>query len=112
MPNLTLVWCLWVFEQFQALISLRPQASAEDEEKTKAVLADMQTAEAGQSLPQTAPEQRRPTSMLRRALSMLKRSKSPPPPESILSSAVGFYAAQATMLAAAIIGEVHYCSTP
>lgn len=34
------------------------------------------------------------------------KKKKPPPPESILSSTVGFYAAHATMLAAAIIGRL------
>ena len=49
-------------------------------------------------------ETKRP-GLLERALSVLKRSKSQIPPDSIFSSAVGFYAAHATMLAAAIIGE-------
>ena len=49
-------------------------------------------------------ETKRP-GLLERALSVLKRSKSQVPPDSIFSSAVGFYAAHATMLAAAIIGK-------
>ena len=49
-------------------------------------------------------ETKRP-GLLERALSVLKRSKSQVPQDSIFSSAVGFYAAHATMLAAAIIGE-------
>ena len=51
-------------------------------------------------------ETRRP-GLLERALSVLKRSKSQVPPDSIFSSAVGFYAAHATMLAAAIIGKLY-----
>ena len=43
--------------------------------------------------------------LLERALSALKRSRSQLPPDSILSSTVGFYAANATMLAASIIGR-------
>lgn len=42
--------------------------------------------------------------LLERVFSVLKRSKSQLPSDSIFSSAVGFYAANATMLAAAIIG--------
>ena len=49
-------------------------------------------------------ETKRP-GLLERALAVLKRSKSQVPQYSIFSSAVGFYAAHATMLAAAIIGE-------
>ena len=49
-------------------------------------------------------EERRRPGLLERALSVLKRSKAVPP-DSILSSAVGFYAAHATMLAAAVIGR-------
>ena len=48
-------------------------------------------------------ETKRP-GLLERALSVLKRSRSPVPHESIFSSAIGFYAAHATMLAATIIG--------
>ena len=49
-------------------------------------------------------EETRSPGLLERALSILKRSKSQVPPGSIFSSAIGFYAAHATMLAAAIIG--------
>ena len=40
--------------------------------------------------------------LMEKAMDAMKKSKSPP--DSILSSAVGFYSAHATMLAAAIIG--------
>ena len=49
-------------------------------------------------------EETKKPGLLERALSVLKRSKSQVPQDSIFSSAVGFYAAHATMLAAAIIG--------
>lgn len=41
--------------------------------------------------------------LVSRALTVLKKRS--PPQESILSSVIGFYGAQATMLAAAVIGE-------
>ena len=44
-------------------------------------------------------------SLMEKAMDALKKSKSPP--DSILSSAVGFYAAHATLLAAAVIGTCH-----
>ena len=40
--------------------------------------------------------------LMEKAMDAMKKSKSPP--DSILSSAIGFYSAHATMLAAAIIG--------
>ena len=45
---------------------------------------------------------RRPN-ILSRALSLLRQKS--PPPDSILSSTIGLYAAQATLLAACVIGE-------
>ena len=49
-------------------------------------------------------QQLRQQRLLQRALSVIKQSK-PSSTGSILSSAIGFYASHATMLAAAVIGE-------
>ena len=49
-------------------------------------------------------QQLRQQRLLQRVLSVIKQSK-PSSTGSILSSAIGFYASHATMLAAAIIGE-------
>lgn len=43
--------------------------------------------------------------ILKRMFSMMKKKPSQVPPDSITSSVVGFYAAQMTLLAAAVIGE-------
>lgn len=55
----------------------------------------------------TFPEGKRPgTGILKKAFSMMrKKAPSQQPPESILSSVVGLYAAQMTMLAAAVVGK-------
>lgn len=47
--------------------------------------------------------------LLSRALTVLKKKS--PPQNSILSSVVGFYGAQATMLAASVIGECNVIET-
>lgn len=49
-------------------------------------------------------QQLRQQRLLQRVLSVIKQSK-PSSTGSILSSAIGFYASHATMLAAAVIGE-------
>lgn len=62
-------------------------------------------ADEGQSARPASGEQFPPkrANLLSRALSLLKKKS--PPQDSILSSVIGFYGAQATMLTAAVIGE-------